>query len=105
MRIETYGHQLEVTPALREYVASKLQRLQCHFDQHCEVRTQLAVRKPDHHVVATVNLPGRTLHADASGSSMYAAIDLLVDKLDRLVLKHKEKKCNHHAREVRDNPA
>ncbi|CCG37984.1 ribosomal subunit interface protein [Xanthomonas citri pv. mangiferaeindicae LMG 941] len=86
-------------------MASKLQRLQRHFDQHCEVRTQLAVRKPDHHVVATVNLPGRTLHADASGSTMYAAIDLLVDKLDRLVLKHKEKKCNHHAREVRDNPA
>ncbi len=56
-------------------------------------------------MVATVNLPGRTLHADASGSTMYAAIDLLVDKLDRLVLKHKEKKCNHHAREVRDNPA
>jgi len=105
MRIETYGHQLEVTPALRQYMASKLQRLQRHFDQHCEVRTQLAVRKPDHHVIATVKVPGRTLHADASGFTMYAAIDLLVDKLDRLVLKHKEKKCNHHAREVRDNPA
>ncbi len=105
MRIETYGQQLEVTPALREYVETKLQRLQRHFDQHCEVRTQLALRKPDHHVVATVNLPGRTLHADASAPTMYAAIDLLADKLDRLILKHKEKKHAHHAREVRDNPA
>lgn len=103
MRIETYGQQIEVTPALREYVENKLQRLQRHFDQHCEVRTQLALKKPDHHVVATVNLPGRTLHADASGPTMYAAIDLLADKLDRLVLKHKEKKQDHHAREVRDN--
>ncbi len=105
MRIETYGQQVEVTPALREYVETKLQRVQRHFDQHCEVRTQLALRKPDHHVVATVNLPGRTLHADASAATMYAAIDLLADKLDRLVLKHKEKKCDHHAREVRDNLA
>lgn len=103
MRIETYGQQVEVTPALRDYVQSKLQRLQRHFDQHCEVRTQLALKKPDHHVVATVNLPGRTLHADASAPSMYAAIDLLADKLDRLVIKHKEKKQDHHAREVRDN--
>jgi putative sigma-54 modulation protein len=103
MRIETYGQQVEVTPALREYVETKLQRLQRHFDQHCEVRTQLALKKPDHHVVATVNLPGRTLHADASAPTMYAAIDLLADKLDRLVLKHKEKKQDHHAREVRDN--
>jgi putative sigma-54 modulation protein len=105
MRIETYGQQIEVTPALREYVETKLQRLQRHFDQHCEVRTQLALRKPDHHVEATVNLPGRTLHADASAPTMYAAIDLLADKLDRLVIKHKEKKHDHHAREVRDNLA
>ncbi|HBK44909.1 MAG TPA: ribosome-associated translation inhibitor RaiA [Xanthomonadaceae bacterium] len=103
MRIETYGQQIEVTPALREYLETKLQRVQRHFDQHCEVRTQLALKKPDHHVVATVNLPGRTLHADASAPTMYAAIDLLADKLDRLVLKHKEKKHDHHAREVRDN--
>ncbi|WP_225764467.1 ribosome-associated translation inhibitor RaiA [Stenotrophomonas sp. Marseille-Q4652] len=103
MRIETYGQQIEVTPALKEYVESKLQRLERHFDQHCEVRTQLSVRKPDHHVVATVNLPGRTLHADASGQTMYAAIDLLADKLDRLVIKHKEKSLPHAPHALRDN--
>ncbi|ELQ05928.1 sigma-54 modulation protein, partial [Pseudomonas fluorescens BRIP34879] len=57
----------------------------------------------DHHVEATVNVPGRTLHADASAQTMYAAIDLLADKLDRLIIKHKEKKQDHHAAEVRDN--
>ncbi len=102
MRIETYGQQLEVTPALRDYVETKLQRVGRHFDQHCEVRTQLGLRKPDHHVVATVNLQGRTLHANARAPSMYAAIDLLADKLDRLVLKHKSKKTSFDAREVRE---
>jgi putative sigma-54 modulation protein len=103
MRIETYGQQIEVTPALKDYVETKLQRLGRHFDQHCEVRTQLSVRKPDHHVVATLNVPGRTLHADASGSTMYAAIDLLADKLDRLVIKHKEKHLPHASHALRDN--
>ena len=100
MRIETYGQQLEVTPALREYVESKLQRLDRHFDQPIEVRVQLGLRKPSHHAEATLTVPGRTLHADASGDNMYAAIDLLADKLDRLILKHKEKQQDHHAPRV-----
>ena len=103
MRIETYGQQLEVTPALKEYVENKLQRLARHFDQHCEIRTQLSVQKNEHHVEATLNLPGRTLHADASGQTMYAAIDLLADKLDRLVIKHKEKSSPHASHALRDN--
>jgi len=102
MRIETYGQQLEVTPALREYVESKLQRLDRHFDQSIEVRVQLGLRKPDHHAEANINVPGRTLHADANAENMYAAIDLLTDKLDRLVLKHKEKQHNHQPRAVPD---
>ena len=87
MRIETYGQQLEVTPALHEYVENKLQRIDRHFDQPIEVRVQLGLRKPSH-------------HADASGDNMYAAIDLLADKLDRLILKHKEKQQDHHAPRV-----
>ncbi|HHW4678374.1 MAG TPA: ribosome hibernation-promoting factor, HPF/YfiA family [Xylella sp.] len=103
MHIETYGQQIEVTPALREYLETKLKRLQRHFNHHCEVRAQLGMDKLDHHVVATINIPGRTLNANASASTMYAAIDLVADKLDRLILKHKEKKHDHHAREVRDH--
>lgn len=105
MRIETYGQQLEVTPALRDYVETKLQRLGRHFDQPFEVRAQLGLRKPDHCAEATVTLPGRTLHADASAQTMYAAIDILADKLDRMIVKHKEKKHDHSANSVRENIA
>ena len=97
MRIETYGQQLEVTPALQDYVESKLQRLDRHFDQPIGVRVQLGLRKPEHHAEATLSVPGRTLHADAGGENMYAAIDMLADKLDRLILKHKEKQQQHNA--------
>ena len=100
MRIETHGQQLEVTPALPEYVDNKLQRIDRHFDQPIEIRVQLGLRKPDHHAEATLTVPGRTLHADATGENMYAAIDVLADKLDRLILKHKEKQQDHHAPRV-----
>ena len=91
MRIETHGQQIEVTPALRDYVETKLARLGKHYEQPLEVRTLLTLDKPDHRAEATVNISGKTLHADARAIDMYAAIDLLVDKLDRLLVKHKEK--------------
>lgn len=94
MRIETHGQQIEVTPALREYVESKLARLERHYDQPFEVRTQLSLDKPAHRAEATVNIAGKTLHADANAIDMYAAIDLLADKLDRLLVKHKEKQSD-----------
>jgi len=100
MRIETHGQQLEVTPALRDYVENKLQRLDRHFDQPIEVRVQLGLRKPAHRAEANLTVPGRTLHADAEGENMYAAIDLLADKLDRQILKHKEKQHDHHAQKA-----
>jgi putative sigma-54 modulation protein len=96
MRIETHGQQIDVTPALRDYVESKLQRLARHFDQPLEIRTQLSLDKPDHRAEATITLAGRTMHADANAIDMYAAIDLLADKLDRLLLKHKDKVVDHH---------
>jgi putative sigma-54 modulation protein len=92
MRIETYGQQIDVTPALREYLETKLARLERYFNQPVVVRATLSVGKPDHHVEATVNVAGHAaLHADAGGVDMYAAIDLLADKLDRLLVKQKEK--------------
>ncbi|MEO6102095.1 MAG: ribosome-associated translation inhibitor RaiA [Pseudoxanthomonas sp.] len=94
MRIDTHGHEIEVTPALREYVETKFKRLERHFDQPLEVRTQLGIRKPDYLAEATLIFAGRNLHADASAQTMYAAIDILTDKLDRLLLKHKQKKID-----------
>ena len=96
MQIETHGQQLEVTPALRDYVETRLARLARHFEHPCQIRVQLGLDKPEHKAVATVNLSGRTLHTDANGVDMYAAIDLLVDKLDRLLMKQKEKMVDHH---------
>lgn len=96
MRIETHGHQIEVTAALRDYVETKLARLKRHFEQPIEVRTNLTLDKPEHRAEATVTIAGRTLHAEANGIDMYAAIDLLADKLDRLLMKHKEKQSDHH---------
>lgn len=95
MQIETHGHQLEVTPALRDYVDTRFERLARHFEHPCQIRVQLGLEKPKHKAEATVSLSGRTLHADALGTDMYAAIDLLTDKLDRLLLKHKEKLTSH----------
>ncbi|HLT44870.1 MAG TPA: ribosome-associated translation inhibitor RaiA [Luteimonas sp.] len=98
MRIETHGHQIEVTPALRDYVENKFSRLRRHSDHPLDVRATLAVDKPDHRAEATLSINGRTVHADASGVDMYAAIDLLTDKLDRLLVKHKEKQVDAHRR-------
>ena len=92
MQIQTYGHGIEVTPALREYVENKLERLGHHVERPFEVRVQLSLDKPHHKAEATlVTAGGKAMHADATGVDMYAAIDLLVDKLDRQLIKHKEK--------------
>ncbi|MBN8716543.1 ribosome hibernation-promoting factor, HPF/YfiA family [Thermomonas sp.] len=96
MQIETYGQQMDVTPALSKYVETRFERLGRHFEHPCQIRVQLGLEKPDHRAEATVNLPGKTLHADANAADMYAAIDLLADKLDRLLLKQKGKMVDHH---------
>ena len=100
MHVETHGHQIEVTPALREYVETKLQKLSRHFDGPLEVRVQLSLEKPDHKAEATLTIAGKTQHVDASAVDMYAAIDLLTDKLDRIVVKHRKKIVDHHRGET-----
>jgi putative sigma-54 modulation protein len=98
MRIETRGQEIEVTPAMHDYVETRFARLGRHFDQPLEIRTLLVLDKPDHRAEATVTFAGRTLHADAAGVDMYAAIDLLSDKLDRLLAKHKDKQVDAYRR-------
>ena len=95
MQIETYGHDVDVTPALREYVESKFERISRHVDRPFEVRVHLCLDKPNHKAEANVNLAGKALHADASAVDMYAAIDLLADKVDRLLVKHRKKAVDH----------
>ena len=100
MQVTVTGHHIDVSPALRDYVDSKLARLERHFDHLTDIHCVLTVEKLEHKAEATVHISGGTIYADAVEADMYAAIDGLVDKLDRQVRKHKEKLTDHHAREV-----
>ncbi|MCZ6831466.1 MAG: ribosome-associated translation inhibitor RaiA [Gammaproteobacteria bacterium] len=95
MQINISGHHVEVTPPLRQYVLSKLDRLQRHFDHITKTEVTLIVEKLVQKAEATVHVSGADLFANAQSEDMYAAIDLLVDKLDRQLIKHKEKNRGH----------
>lgn len=100
MQVDVTGHHVEVTPALKDYVRTKLGRIERHFDHVTDVHCILTVEKLRHKAEATLQVSGGRLYADATEEDMYAAIDGLMDKLDRQVRKHKEKLCDHHAREA-----
>lgn len=100
MQLSVTGHHVDVTTAMRNYVASKMEKVERHFDLVSDVHCILTVEKLRHKAEATVNVNGGTIYADATKEDMYAAIDGLVDKLDRQVRKHKEKLVDHHAREA-----
>ena len=95
MQITISGHHVEVTSPLREYVISKFERLQRHFDQITNTDVTLIVEKLVQKADATVHVSGADLFANAESEDMYAAIDLLADKLDRQLIKHKEKSRGH----------
>ncbi len=95
MQISVTGHHLDVTEALKTYVESKFDRLERHFDHVTDVHVILTVEKLDQKAEATVQISGAKLFAEDRQQDMYAAIDGLVDKLDRQILRHKEKLSNH----------
>jgi len=95
MQINISGHHVEVTDALREYVHNKVQKLERHFDNITNVQVTLTVEKMVQKAEATVHASGAELHANADNENMYAAIDGLTDKLDRQLIKHKEKMVSH----------
>jgi putative sigma-54 modulation protein len=97
MQLSVTGHHVEVTEALRAYVQKKLERVIRHFDQVLDVHCILSVEKLRQKAEAVLKVGGGTIHADAENENMYAAIDELADKLDRLVKKRKEKLRDHHA--------
>ncbi|MGI9304339.1 MAG: ribosome hibernation-promoting factor, HPF/YfiA family [Gammaproteobacteria bacterium] len=96
MQIEVTGHHVDITTALRQYVNGKLSRLERHFDDVINVHVILTVEKLRHKAEATMLVSRAKIFADAVEEDMYAAIDGLVDKLDRQVVKHKEKLKDHH---------
>ena len=99
MQITINGHHVEVTQAIRDYVTGKMERLERHFDQVTNINVILSVEKLRHKAEATVPVNGNKIFATAEDQDMYAAIDALVDKLDRQIIKRKEKVTNHHRQE------
>jgi putative sigma-54 modulation protein len=96
MNLSIQGHHIEVTPALRGYVMSKLDRIRRHFDQVIDVSVVLGVDKLQQKAEVTLHVKGKDLFAEAVDTDLYAAIDLLADRLDRQVLKYKNKRQDHH---------
>ena len=100
MNLTVSGHHVEVSPALREYVLTKLDRVTRHFDQVVGVSVLISVEKiaekeRRHAVQGTVRVKGREIFCEQAHEDMYAAIDQLMDKLDRQVLRHKDRLQNH----------
>lgn len=94
MQITISGHHLELTDSIRNYVVSKLERLQRHNDRITNTNVILSVDKLNQKAEATVHVSGGEFFADSESEDLYAAIDLLADKLDRQLIKHKEKNRN-----------
>jgi putative sigma-54 modulation protein len=95
MNLNITGHHVEVTDALREYVTSKLDRVIRHFDHVTATHIILSVEKLRQKAEVTLHVRGKDIHVECVDDDMYVAIDAMADKLDRQVLKHKEKSADH----------
>lgn len=96
MQINITGHHIELTEAIKDYVNSKFQRLERHHDQITSTHVILTVDKLRQIAEATVHVSGKDFFADSESEDLYTAIDQLTDKLDRQLIRHKEKLRNHH---------
>lgn len=96
MQINITGHHVDTTPALREYISGKFERLERHFDNMTNIHVILSVEKDRQKAEATIHVSRGNIFADSEHEDMYAAIDALIDKLDRQIKKHKEKLSDHH---------
>ncbi len=101
MQVSVTGHHVEVTDSMRSYVEKKMERILRHFDHVIDVHCTLTVEKMQQKAEARLKVRGKDIHAFAVDENMYAAIDMLTDKLDRLVKKRKEQITDHHAAEGR----
>jgi putative sigma-54 modulation protein len=101
MNLTISGHHLEVTPALRSYVTGKLDRITRHFDQVVDVKVLLSIenqteKERRQKAECNIHVKGSDMFAESAHADMYAAVDQLVDKLDRQVVRHKDRLQNHH---------
>lgn len=96
MQLSISGRHIDVTDALKDYVTGKVTKLERHYDHITNIHVVLSVDKLDQKAEATAHVSGAELFADAVSQDLYAAVDMLVDKLDRQVIKHKEKLIDRH---------
>ncbi|MET0217666.1 MAG: ribosome-associated translation inhibitor RaiA [Burkholderiales bacterium] len=89
MNLNLTGHHIDITPAIRTYVTTKIERITRHFDHVIDVSVILSVEKLRQRAEANVHVSGKAIFCETDHEDMYAAIDALVDKLDRQILKHK----------------
>ena len=101
MKIDLSGHHIDITDSLRTYVNEKIGRVEKHFDRVTDVHVVLSVEKQFQKAEATIHVKGNKIFAHAENADMYTAIDSLADKLDRQIIKHKEKITNHRTKPAR----
>ncbi len=104
MNLNVSGHHITVTPDLRDYVLGKLGRITRHFDHVIDVNVILSVEKLRQKAEATVHVRGKDIHVASDEADLYAAVDLMVDKLDRSILKYKDSLKDHHHEALKRRP-
>ena len=100
MQLEITGHHIDVTDSMNAYVREKVGRVTRHFDRVINIHVILEVQKGRHRAEASLHVSGNHIFADAQADDMYSAIDLLADKLDRQIVKHKEKVKDHNRQQA-----
>ena len=95
MNLTVSGHHVAITPAIRSYLEGKLERITRHFDHVIDVSVILSIEKLRQKAEVTVHMRGKDIFVESNGADLYAAIDDLVDKLDRCILRHKDRLKAH----------
>jgi|TARA_B100000795_G_C22784224_1_gene433812 putative sigma-54 modulation protein len=99
MKLDIIGRHFEITPTLKEYIKNKFIKITNHFDHIIEVKFILSVEKLDNIIDVTLHLPHLDINAKSVDEDMYKSIDLVINKLDKQVIKYKEKNTDHHQAE------
>ena len=97
MQLNLSGHHLDITSSIRQHTSDKLTKIKHHFDNVMNINMILEVQKDLQTAEATIHVSGADLFAKAQSNDMYVSIDLLINKLDSQIIKHKEKLHNHRA--------
>ena len=97
MKVNIIGHHLEITDGLKDHTGKKLKKIESHSQEILEIKINLSIENITHNAEGNIYLHKTDLHAKCSSADMYQSIDLLVSKLDKQIIKHKDKIKNHQS--------